>query len=266
MKLATLRDKMALETFFRADAFLHIYSIGDLDDRFWPHTVWYGLEDGGLREVALLYTRPDPPVLIALTPRPIAAMRRLLRVLEQVLPRRFYAHLSPGLPEELARARRVRSHGRFHKMGLVDRRRAASTDGTGAVRLAPADEAELLAFYRESYPGHWFDPWMLETGCYHGVREAGRLASVAGVHVYSPRYRVAALGNIATRPASRGRGLATRACAALCADLLPRVDHIGLNVHSENEAAIACYRKLGFEVVAGFEECSIEPLAVDRGA
>lgn len=37
---------------------------------------------------------------------------------------------------------------------------------------------------------------MLEAGCYYGLGREGRPVSVAGVHVYSPRYRVAVLGNI----------------------------------------------------------------------
>jgi predicted GNAT family acetyltransferase len=98
---------------------------------------------------------------------------------------------------------------------------------------------------------------MVATGRYFGVREDGQLICIAGVHVYSPRYRVAALGNIVTHPAHRNRGHATRATARLCQALLDEVDHIGLNVKADNEAAIACYRKLGFEVVAPYGEFNI---------
>jgi ribosomal protein S18 acetylase RimI-like enzyme len=36
--------------------------------------------------------------------------------------------------------------------------------------------------------------------------------------------------------------------------LLQTVDLIGLNVRADNVAAIACYRRLGFTVVAEYEE------------
>jgi predicted GNAT family acetyltransferase len=95
----------------------------------------------------------------------------------------------------------------------------------------------------------------LDTGYYVGIRERGRLVCVAGVHVYSARQKVAALGNIATLPEARGRGHAQAATAVLCRRLLKTVTHVCLNVKADNQAAIACYRKLGFEVVASYEEC-----------
>jgi predicted GNAT family acetyltransferase len=85
--------------------------------------------------------------------------------------------------------------------------------------------------------------------------------SVAGVHVYSEPYRVAALGNVATHTAHRGQGLATTAVAALCRNLLGTVDHVGLNVAADNTAAIRCYQRLGFRIIATYEECYVESQA-----
>jgi hypothetical protein len=90
-------------------------------------------------------------------------------------------------------------------MGLTDRSRAAAIDGSEAVALSAADTEELLALYAASYPGNWFVPRMLETGFYFGIRRGRALVSVAGVHVFSPQYKVAALGNITTRPDARGQ-------------------------------------------------------------
>ena len=54
---------------------------------------------------------------------------------------------------------------------------------------------------------------------------------------------------------SRSKGCATAAVSALCRNLRKTVDHIGLNVKADNEAAIGCYKRLGFEVVAEYEDC-----------
>ena len=100
---------------------------------------------------------------------------------------------------------------------------------------------------------------MLATGRYVGVREAGRPTCVAGVHVFSQAWRVAALGNVATLPEQRGRGLARRACAALCRLLLEQgIESVALNVRADNAPALQAYRRLGFEPVADYVETTLE--------
>jgi predicted GNAT family acetyltransferase len=90
------------------------------------------------------------------------------------------------------------------------------------------------------------------------VRRDGRIVSVAGVHVLSRQHRVAALGNVATNAAFRGRGLGRVVCAALCKDLVAIADPVGLNVLSSNAAAISLYEQLGFVRIAQYEEAMIE--------
>jgi predicted GNAT family acetyltransferase len=99
---------------------------------------------------------------------------------------------------------------------------------------------------------------MLDTNQYCGLQVGGRLVSVAGVHVYSPTYRVAALGNIATHPAHRGNGYGREATGQLCRRLFASVDHIGLNVKADNTTAIACYKSLGFDIIGSYEEYMAE--------
>lgn len=253
-----LSDRDSIEALLRRDVDLHLYEIGDLDDFFWPRTAWHGLIEGGeLREAALVYAAPDLPTVLALSRDP-TSMRALLREMTPRLPDRFYAHLSPGLADELAPHFYATSHGKHAKMALRSTTAVEAVNTSEVALLSPADAPELLSLYESSYPGNWFDPRMLETGHYAGIRRGGELVSAAGVHVYSRRYRVAALGNITTRPDVRGRGLGAAVTAGLCKDLARSVDHIGLNVKSDNTSAITCYSKLGFEHVAVYEEMSFE--------
>jgi predicted GNAT family acetyltransferase len=136
----------------------------------------------------------------------------------------------------------------------VRRDRLADVDVSNVVPLDPGDRHELVAFYAHAYPGNWFDPRMLETGQYFAVRDGGTIAAAAGVHVYSRTERVAALGNIAVAQDKRGRGLGKSVTAAVCQSLVRDVDHVGLNVRDTNPAAIACYARLGFEVIGPYEE------------
>ena len=119
------------------------------------------------------------------------------------------------------------------------------------------DLDEMLRLYEGAYPGNWFDPRMLETGQYFGVRKDDRLVSAAGVHVYSQEYKVASLGNVVTHHDYRSTGLAKSTTARLCQSLTKNVDHIGLNVTSENAAAMSLYEKLGFKIIAPYDECMV---------
>ncbi|HVK06691.1 MAG TPA: 3-isopropylmalate dehydratase small subunit [Armatimonadaceae bacterium] len=263
-------DREAIRAYYRPNAAAHLYEIGDLDDFFWPHTAWYALEEGGkVRAIALLYAASDDlSILLAATePAREGAMRHLLTALAPEMPERVYAHLNVGAASALVRPYRAESHGVHYRMALADAaapQRYCDVGEGVVVRLSPADRDEVEAFYRAAYPRGWFDLRMLETGQYVGVRRhggepgsgGGELLCVAGVHVCAPRERVAALGNVATLPHARGQGLATRACAALCRNLLAEgVEHVGLNVRADNRPAARCYEKLGFTRVARYEEC-----------
>lgn len=248
-----LSDRARLRAYFRRVPERHLYELGDLDDFFWPHTRWYALEDGDhLRAVTLLYTANAVPTLLAVGEQPPLA--ELLATLRDQLPPRLHAHLSPGLREALAPRFASESQVEMRKLALADRTRLHGVDTSDVVPLAPGDAAEVERFFAAAYPGNWFDPRMLETGHYFGAREGGALVAAGGVHVCSPAERVAALGNIAVAERHRGRGLGTRVTARICRSVLAAADHVGLNVRSDNRAAIACYERLGFTAVAPYEE------------
>ena len=258
MRGRQLHDRKRIERFLRRNPELHIYSLGDLDDFFWPYTTWYGRqEDGELTDVVLVYAGQALPTVVGLSERP-AAVRELMRDICPLLPERFHAHLSPGVEAVFERTHRIKPHGPHDRMALRDRSRVRQIDGSAAARLGRRDLGELLRLYGESYPGNWFDARMLDTGQYFGLRVENRLISVAGVHVYSESYRIAAIGNVVTHPAHRNRGYGKLVMARLCQSLLEKVEHLGLNVKTDNTAAITCYRKLGFDTVASYAEFTIE--------
>jgi len=261
MALRSVHDRVELAELLRANPALHAYELGDLDDFFWPYTTWFRHGDA----LALLYHGLELPTLVALAPPEPLVL--LLSHLRPLLPRRFYAHLSRGGVAALASDFRPDPHGRHRKMALTDHTRLRAVAPTGEV-LSPDDLPDLLRLYAEAYPGNAFDRRMLETGQYIGVRRAGALVAVAGVHVWSPVYRVAALGNVTTHPAARGQGLATAAVAALCRKLLDTVDVVSLNVKADNAAAIAVYQRLGFTPIADYDEVAFEardtPLVPER--
>lgn len=257
MSFVYLNDKKVIEGFLRRNTGLHLYSIGDLDDFFWSYTTWFASRsEGELDSVALLYSGGGSHTLLAMSDD-TEKMCNLLSSAEDSLPESFHAHLSPDLESFFKNNHTLESHGKHYRMMLHSKAKIASFQCAEICPLIPDDVDELLEFYKESYAGNWFDPRMLQTGQYICIRQNGRLVSVAGVHVFSVKYRVAALGNIATLQKYRGRGYGKLVTSALCQSLLEKVDHIGLNVKCDNNAAITCYKALGFEITTSFGEFSV---------
>ncbi|MER5869543.1 GNAT family N-acetyltransferase [Streptomyces sp. NPDC002044] len=261
MTLRSLHDRSALADRFGRDPAMHLMELGDLDDLLWPHTSWYTVSDDG--PVALLYAVGDIPTLLAFArPGEAAGLEELAGALLPVLPRSFFGHLTGAAGKVLESAYAVRPHGTLLRMALTDPGRAA-LHADGPWRPAPLDRSdlpELLALFEQAYPGNWFDHRMLDTGQYVGVRQDGRLVAVAGVHVYSAAYRVAAIGNVAAHPGVRGRGAGGACVAELCRRLGRSVDHIGLNVRADNATAVGLYRRLGFSEVTEFAEATFTAL------
>ncbi len=256
-----LNDKGLIESFLRENAALHLCEIGDLDDFFWPHTVWYASRaDEAINAIALLYTRSAVPTLLAFSEEP-ATMSELVRSILHLLPDRFHAHFSHGVEDALKNEYRIESRIMRLKMHLSDSSVIPQSDTSGSERLSPSDLHEIRELLSESYPENWFDERMLSTGQYYGIRIDGRLKSMAGVHVYSEKYGVAVLGNITTHPSHRRNGFASLVTAALCRSLLKGIGNIGLNVKEDDPAAVSCYEKLGFETVARYGEFT----AIRRG-
>ena len=249
MTLRVLHDHGAVERRLRRDPVLHLYELGDLDPFFVEHAVFFGLDDA----VALLYLGYATPALLCHGSPGDDAVVALLRALHPVLPRRFHAHLPPGVAHALA-PWHGDDHGPYQKMRWAHPAAVTDVHDHEVVALSADDEAETQAFYDRVYPEHFFAPRTLALGGAVGVRRHGRLVAAAGVHVLSDAQRVASLGNIAVDPAHRRQGLGRRITAALCRQLAPRVDTLALNVRADNDAARACYRQLGFVDHAHFHE------------
>ncbi|RPI12881.1 MAG: GNAT family N-acetyltransferase [Ignavibacteriae bacterium] len=257
--IINLHDKKVIEGHLRGNTGLHIYSIGDLDDFYFPYTVWYGLKAGNfISAIALLYTAVNPPVLLALAPEnELYQLNKLLKLILHLLPSKFYSHLTPGTEEILLENYKLDFHGDYCKMVLKENRLVEDTL-LQTYQLTFYDLPKIRQLFHESYPDNSFDPRMLETGMYFGSDADGKLVSIAGVHVFSQKYKVAALGNITTHPECRGKGLGKLITSRVCKELEPHVDVIGLNVHTQNTAALKCYKDLGFEVIAPYREYMAE--------
>jgi len=257
MELKVLHDKNLIFNFLKQNSGLQVYLIGDLDSFFWPNTIWYSLiEAHTIKAVALLYVGMDPPTLLMFNKGDNFHSIQLLEKLKTILPTKLNVHLSANLLHVFGKENIIEYYGFNNKMLLTQK---VSFSGDKNIRKLIVDDLPIiLEFYKVSYPQNWFDSRMLETNKYYGYFIDGKLVGISGIHVYSEEYKVAALGNIATHPDFRGQKIGFKLTSALCSDLQKTVDYIGLNVKSDNEYAIKCYKKIGFEVVGEYDQCFIK--------
>jgi RimJ/RimL family protein N-acetyltransferase len=260
MRLISLHEPERIAAWLSRNADLNMYQIGDLDRFFWPSTVWYGLEQAGeLLQIALIYLGHSTPIWLMFDDQQHHYSAQLRDALRPLLPAKIYCHFSPGIAEGLADRYQIEDHGLHQKMILQDFRKLDQVViDQAVVQLHTADLPAIDQLYAVAYPDNAFDPRMLETGCCYGIWRDDQLISIAGIHVYSPNYRVAALGNITTHPTYRGQGLAKQVTAKLCQSLRHEINHIGLNVHHANQTAINTYQALGFGWVADYNEVLLQ--------
>ena len=243
-----LADKTAIRAFLNHDRALTAYALGDLDDAFWPDSIFYGAALGGqLAALVLFYRGLDPAVLTAFgDPEGVRAI-----FAEQALPEEIYYLFPPEMEDVLAEAFEL-PHGKREWRMVLDPKAFTAT-GEAVERLGPQHAAELAGLYRQAAePGEQivaFSPWQIEHGVFYGVREDGRLVSAAGTHVWSRAEGVVAIGNVFTLPECRGRGYARRCTAAVTADALAAgLDPVVLNVRQDNSPAIRVYQRLGYQL------------------
>jgi ribosomal protein S18 acetylase RimI-like enzyme len=114
-----------------------------------------------------------------------------------------------------------------------------------AERLSALDIDDLNRLYQLGFRGG-FPASILDDGVYYGVRVRGRLVSAAGTHAINPHEGIAVVGNVMTHADFRGHDFAKMVTSAVTAELLDRVTDVALNVHADNDPAVAAYARLGY--------------------
>ena len=250
-------NKKHLERHFEKDRVLFGYHQGDLDDFYFQDCQWAAdyRQRARIEELILIYSGLNTATVLAfgLTDR----FEQLLEETIELLPNKFYCHFQKNLRNVFRRLYDEKPLGKFLKMKLVDRQKCeniALDKNDNIVRLDSSHYQQLQELYKQAYPDNYFNNRMLETQKYFGCLFENELVAAAGVHVYSRKYKIAMLGNIATSEKCRNKGLSSRVTGALVNELAGEGLLVALNVKSDNKAAIKCYTNLGFEKTHEYEE------------
>lgn len=248
MELKQITDKKTIQEFLLQDPYLHIYEMGDLQDKLFSNITWYAAEEAGkIMALAMVYITHEP-ILFLLEDKNPAAAAWLLEQIQDRLPGKMYCHLSLGLSKILEKRYSLHVQGNFLKMKLtgdilLD---AAIKYPEYTYRMNKNDFVFISEYLKRVNPKAFFVHGMLDTEKYLCIRKNNEIICMAGVHLYSKEYGVAAIGNIVTEEKYRGKGFAKSVTASLCRDLWGEVKYIGLNVKTDNTPAIKAYERIGF--------------------
>jgi ribosomal protein S18 acetylase RimI-like enzyme len=109
--------------------------------------------------------------------------------------------------------------------------------------LGMSDVPEMLRLVETAQPGPFLRR-TIELGGYVGVRRDGCLVAMAGERLRPPGY--AEISAVATDPAFRKGGLATRLIAHVASGIVARGETPFLHAAADNHSAIRLYEAMGF--------------------
>lgn len=240
-------DPVAIEQILKRDPIWSAYALADLEAEHQPHCTWLQAD----QSLLLIYRALEPPVLFMQgTPDEI------VDIFLDVPGGRYQLSC---LPEHLNALRdhihteSISNMWRMAYSGLNERMQEKELP---VVRL----NEENLPEIQELFAGHSDAPdaflsAQLHSGIFYGVFDHQRLIAISGTHVRSPRYRLAAIGNVFTHPDYRGLGYASLITQEVVDDLLARgTETIVLNVVQSNRPAIKAYERIGFQVHCEYVE------------
>jgi len=248
-KIVDLTDKARILTFLETDRLYAGYAVGDLEPRLFAQSTWVGAEETGrLQALILNFSGLKQPALFLM-----GDVNGLRAILENTrCPEHAYItcrteHLA--MTHDFYRWNRTIPMWRM----VLESARFEAIKGN-CVRLTSIHSSQLTELYSLG-GGIGFSATQVQYGVFYGIFVERKLVAVAGTHLISANYGVAAVGNVFTHPDFRGKGFGTATSNAVVSELLEiGIPDIILNVGQDNSSAIRIYERLGFKNYCPFFE------------
>ena len=239
----------SVRAFFERDRLLAAYALADLDPENIDQCRWWVArrEDEIVAAALLVEVLPFRPCFAMGEPDALAQLFR-----EGIHEPRLIVATPPQGRLALEQTYRFERCDRMHRM-VVTSAAFHPRPYREVVRLGPGHLADVLDLYGTASRSY-FTPARLDREIYFGIYAGSLLVAAAGTHVRSGTVGIAAVGNVLTRLAHRGRGLATACTSAVTAAALETHRDVVLNVRQDNVTAISVYRRLGYREHASFVE------------
>ncbi|MDQ4036310.1 MAG: hypothetical protein M3153_10300 [Chloroflexota bacterium] len=240
-RVRAVSDRGEIAAFLRRDRLYAAYAIGDLDGPNRARVAWAMAHDeSGIPTALAMHHEGVVPQPLFLMGAPDGCRA----ILESVFKPRD-AYLQATELQEAALRDLYELDPPIVMLRMAVNRRTFAPVAGPAERLTALDVDDLNRLYQLGYRSG-FPTSVVEDGVYYGVRVRGRLVSAAGTHAINPREEIAVVGNVMTHVDFRGHDFAKMVTSAVTAELLDHVSDVALNVHADNEPAVAAYSRLGY--------------------
>ena len=186
---------------------------------------------------------PEMTLLGALAANTPMAFDSLAQLIQRE-PVTLYFPTPPALPAGWTVARAVELHQMVREARGAEEEARRDAAAHTILELTPADVPEMSELYAATRPGRALSPRIQKLGAFLGIRQEGRLVAMGGLRLHIAGHRE--ITTVATMPGFEGRGYATALMLALMARIEERGERPFLTVRTDNERAIAIYRRLGF--------------------
>lgn len=257
MKLRAIHDRDIIKEYLnRQEAGNFIYQCNNLETPFWETTQWYGLyEENILTALAMFVVKYDIPILLAASYcETDLYQEELFKQLRLFMPKRLYSHLNADIVRNNLVERKDLEVCRYYNMKLTERRIDKKTNSEILQQFGQEDTEDIINLLEESHPEYLIDHEFIKSGYFWGIKNSGKIISLAGVTAKSEEFKIVSIGNITTHPDYRNTGLSTKTVTRLIDYLEPDFKEIVLNVKETNETAVKFYKKLGFSKIGFFDE------------
>ena len=241
LRARSVSDRDEIAAFLRRDRIYAAYALGDLDGPNRSRVAWAMAHDDSGSAIALAMHHEG------LVPQPLFLMGApdgCRAILDSVIKPRD-AYLQATELHEAALRDLYELDAPVVMLRMAVERGSFAPFAGPAERLTALDVDDLNRLYQLGYRAG-FPASVVEDGVYYGVRVRGRLVSAAGTHAINPREEIAVVGNVMTHVDFRGHDFAKMVTSAVTAELLDRATDVALNVHADNEPAVAAYARLGY--------------------
>lgn len=240
-------DQSSLEKILKADPVWSAYALADLEPEHQKYCTWHTADNA----LMLIYRGLEPPALFTCgRPQDLAGL------LAEVPDGKYQLTCLPSHLDPINSFLQAEALLDMWRMVFTRQPRQLISGDVDLARLTDHNLSDVQLLFRDKLDApDAFLPVQLNSGAFYGIYMHSRLVAIAGTHVCSRRYKVAAIGNVFTDPAFRGNGFASLTTQAVVHELLSEgITTIVLNVAQSNTAAITAYSRIGFEAHCAYYE------------